>query len=63
MAQQISTIIIVSGLDADWTTSPRIGEIPGPWDSEDAAVEEALLNGQRYEVHGDRIYAEAVSEA
>lgn len=58
---QIKSIIIVSGLDSDWTACPRLGEISGPWDSEDAAVEEGLLDGQRYEVHGNLIFAEAIA--
>ena len=58
----IKEIVIVSGLDSDWGACPRLGGIVGPWDTEDQAVDEALLDGQIYEVQGDIIFAAAMAE-
>jgi hypothetical protein len=57
----IRSVVLVRDL-GQGPRSVTTGEVPGPWDSVEEAVSEALLDGQRYRVIGDVIYAQAECE-
>jgi hypothetical protein len=54
---QISSVVFVKDLDVPTSDIIALGEIMGPWDSEDAAVDEVLLDGQKYRVKDGVLYA------
>ncbi len=57
---EIKAIVFVRDFRMALEKTVVVGECPGPWPSEEAAVEEALRKGQRYRVSGDLILAQEI---
>ena len=54
----IEAVVIVRDCACPVDQMVVVGEVPGPWGSEDEAVAEALLGGQHYRTVSRVIYAE-----